>query len=155
MTRPFRICAGKKAGGSVLSFRQTEDVERALRGHGDILVVVHRERDRATGDRSTQIHLPQQLSAARIERKEVSLAASREEQVRGRGQHAALRVIDHLEVPLLFAGLRVNRADGAVALGFCTKLNARAASSSAACGGRRSSGVFLAFAPWWDLGQSG
>ena len=89
-----------------VSVRQAEDVERVVGGHGHVLMAGRGIRHRAAGDGSTQVGLPQQLTGARVQREEVALASSREEQVRGGGEDAALRVIDHLEVPLLFSGLR-------------------------------------------------
>src|SRR5712691_2288537 len=84
--------------------RQTEDVECSVRGHGYVLMTVHREGFWSAGDGSTEIHLPQQLSVTRIQRKEMTFAPSREEQIRRGREDAALGVVNHLELPLLLAG---------------------------------------------------
>src|SRR5438552_1369323 len=87
---------------------------------------VHREGDGTAGDRAAQIPFPQQLATARVQRKEVSFSPSREQQVRCGGEHAALGVVNHLEFSLLFAGLRIDRPDRAVAFSLRAELDARA-----------------------------
>ena len=69
----------------------------------------------ATRHRSSQTHLPEKLSIARVQGKEVAFSSSSEEDIRSRREHAALSVVVHLELPLLFAGLRFDSDDGSVA----------------------------------------
>src|SRR5882757_4809567 len=69
----------------------------------------------AARHRASQTYLPEKLSVTRVQREEVALASSCEQNTRSRGEHTALRVVVHLELPLLFPGLRFDGDDGPVA----------------------------------------
>src|SRR5262249_27430788 len=99
----------------------------------------------AAGDCATEVHGPEHGAGSGVEREEMSLASAREEQVRSSRQDAALRVIDHLEIPLLLAGLRIDRANRAVP--FVLRPVRRRSGTFGAGRRRRAARVLAALAP--------
>ena len=88
----------------------------------------------------------------------MALATAREEQVRGGRQDSALGVVDHLEVPLLLAGLRIDRADRAVALRLRAERRvgpSACAATPAAAWNARPAGVLLPGFPRRNVGLPG
>src|SRR4029453_3483282 len=66
--------------------------------------------------RPAEIDVPQELTGLRVERDEVAFHAAPEDEITGRREHARLGVVHHLEIPLLLARLRIERADCSVPL---------------------------------------
>src|SRR4029450_3037954 len=116
MTR--RMIARRGSGCRVpgTSIRQREHEHRPLPGADDVLLAVHRVADGPARVRTAEIDVPQQLAGLRVERDEVAFHAAAEDEITGGREHARLGVVDHLEIPLLLAGLRVEGADRTVPL---------------------------------------
>src|SRR4051812_17560813 len=142
---------GRAAGDRAL-IAQSKHVKRAFRGDRHVLAAVGGERDWAIRDSATKIGRPQQLAGARVERKEMSLAAAAEQQIRSGREHTAFGVIDHLEIPFLIAGLWIDRTHGAVAFLFRAIRGRRATGGAAARTGRCAAGVLLSLFPRSDVG---
>src|ERR1700722_1129748 len=71
---------------------------------------------RTAGHSSAQTHLPESLTRARIQSKEVAFSSSGKEHVRRGGEHPTFGVVLHFEFPLLFAGLWFDGDDRSVSL---------------------------------------
>src|SRR5437764_1238237 len=84
-------------------FRQTKNIKCCSPSHCHKLVPIGQICHGTARHCSTQRSLPQTLAIPSIQREEIPLSTSREEQVRSRGQNTALGVINHLEIPLLIA----------------------------------------------------
>src|SRR5260370_40954824 len=76
------------------------------RGDGDVLFAIHLVAHWPRNDLASEVHLPEQRAATRIQRLEIAFPSTDEEQVRGSGQNPAGVAVAHLEAPLLFPGLR-------------------------------------------------
>src|SRR5262249_54154475 len=70
------------------------------------------------GDAATHSRAPEELSVARVESEEVAFAAAAEEQICCGRENACVGEIAHFEIPLLLAGLGIDRADRAEAFVF-------------------------------------
>src|SRR3954468_1306870 len=99
----------------LLVVRKREDEHRTLAGADDILLAIDRVADGAARVRAAKVDVPQQLASGCVERDERAVHASAEDEVTRSREHARLGVVDHLEVPLFFAGLCIQRANRAVA----------------------------------------
>src|SRR5262252_1637766 len=96
---------------------QSECVHRVSTGTYNVLFPVYSVTDWATRIGTAQVHVPKRLAGCRIECHKVAVHPTSEHQASGGGKHATLRVIDHLEVPLLLAGFRIDGTDCTVPLG--------------------------------------
>src|SRR4051812_13353255 len=85
----------------------------------------------------------------------MTFAAAGKDQIRGGRQHAALGVVHHLEVPLLLAGLRIDRAERPISLILGAIGDWRAAGGTAARTRRRAARVLLSSLPRRNLGVPG
>ena len=74
--------------------------KRVSGGDSDILFAADGKADGAARDRSPEVGFPQQIAAARVECKEITIAAAAEEDVRSRRQNAGIGNVAHLELPL-------------------------------------------------------
>src|SRR5580765_3506107 len=82
--------------------------EPFARRHRDVLLAVHRVRDRAVVDRPADRRLPQDVAAGGVERAELAVQIAPEHEIAGRRQHGAVaRRASFVDV-LDFAGLHVD-----------------------------------------------
>src|SRR5262245_16294010 len=86
--------------GSGESLLQSEGHEGGTCGDRDVLAPFEQVRDRRSHDGCSGLETPERLSAARIERKQVALAVSGENQTASRRKEPAGRRRDKLELPL-------------------------------------------------------
>src|SRR5258708_6099302 len=82
----------------------------------DILLASHCIRHRTGSHYAADGRFPQQSPIAGIQGKEVPITSPTEQQIRSGRQDASIRDISHFELPLRFAGFRVNRPGRAIAL---------------------------------------
>ena len=97
-----------------------------------ILPAIHRIGDRTAGYGPAEIGMPEQRAVGRVQRKEEPFPAPGKKKVRRGGDNAALGVIHHLEIPLLFAGPRIDGPHCAVSLGLRSIGNSGPASAASA-----------------------
>src|SRR6185312_4595384 len=85
----------------------------------DVLFPIYCVSHRAAphSSRTAHAHMPQRLAGLRIERDKDAVPATPEHHATGGGEHAALGIIDHLEFPLLIAGLRIECVDCPIPIG--------------------------------------
>src|SRR5437667_7808887 len=107
------------------SLAQAKNKQTSSCVHRYIFLAIHRIRHRTGLDRRTDGCLPKQLTVAGVKGKEISLASAAEQQIRSSRQDAGLRYISHLELPLHFTGVRINRSNSAVSLFFLPKIRSR------------------------------
>src|SRR5579863_60107 len=102
-------------GPALLAQREREKCRSRL--HADILPAAHGPGHRSGGNRWTEIGLPQHLSGTRIESVELPVAAAAEEEIGRSSQNARFsRRSIQLEIPLLFASLRIDGANRTINL---------------------------------------
>src|SRR5215470_1787650 len=103
---------------------QSECIHRVSTCTYNVLFPIYSVTDRATRIGTAQVDVPQRLACCRIECYKVAVHPTSEHQAAGSGEHATLRIVNHLEVPLLLARFRIDGPDCAVpelsAQTFCT-----------------------------------
>src|SRR5262249_29154644 len=97
---------------------------------GDVLLAVDGVGHRAVDDLAAQAGLPELCAGMRVERVEVPLAPSGEEQVARGGQDAAVGHVELLEGPLLLARLRIDGHHRSVAGGVGPVVDGRGAADA-------------------------
>src|ERR1700733_8252741 len=97
---------------------QREGEHRAFARSYNVLFSIYGVADRAARIGTPKIRMPQGVAGLRVERYEVAIHSTPEDQAPGGGEHAGFAIGDHLEVPLLLPGLGIDGADGTVAFSF-------------------------------------
>src|SRR6266853_5566792 len=95
------------ASNSIRAVTGREGKKAVPRGDGDVLFAIHLVAHGPRDDLASEVHLPEQRAATRIQRLEIAFPSTNEKQVRGSSQNPAGVDVVHLEAPLLFPGLRI------------------------------------------------
>src|SRR6185295_10305136 len=112
-TIPYRVSTLKdsadlasRSGRCTLVTQCKNDQAHSGNG-GDVLLAVDLIRHRAGHNLSTQVRLPKQRTRPRVDRMEVSFAATGEQQVGCRREQSAVCDIGHVELPFPVACLGI------------------------------------------------
>src|SRR5260370_11983454 len=95
------------ASNSIRAVTGSEGKKAVPRGDGDVLFAIHLVAHGPRDDLTSEVHLPEQRAATRIQRLEIAFAPANEEQVRGSSQNPAGVDVVHLKGPLLLSSLRI------------------------------------------------
>src|SRR5512132_2764269 len=106
-TRPAISAHARSVAAGLIA--QGKGIERIARDDGDILPAVDGVGHRAVDDLPAEAGLPQHVATAGVERVEVAFAPSREQQIGGGGENAAIGDVVLREGPLPLQGLRIER----------------------------------------------